>query len=102
MPVLNRLSLYVRKSAQRAHRNHWAFACCCRRAFPTVVRKPLDLDNDKPQNTIDRERTLGPFLFGLAAHSLHFMEEFVTRFQDRFPALLGLEPWSANFFVIFN
>jgi len=68
----------------------------------TVVRKPLDLDNDKPQNTIDRERTLGLFLFGLAAHSLHFMEEFVTRFQDRFPALLGLEPWSANFFVIFN
>jgi hypothetical protein len=66
----------------------------------TVVRKPLDHGND--QNTIDRERTLRLFLIGLAAQSLHFMEEFVARFQDRFPALLGLEPWSANFFVIFN
>jgi Protein of unknown function with HXXEE motif len=30
------------------------------------------------------------------------MEEFVTRFQDRFPALLGLPAWSQNFFVVFN
>ncbi len=66
----------------------------------TVVRKPLDHDSE--QDTIGRERAVSLLLFGLAAQSLHFMEEFVTRFQDRFPALFGLEPWSANFFVIFN
>jgi hypothetical protein len=33
---------------------------------------------------------------------LHFIEEFVTRFPDRFPALLGLPAWSENFFVVFN
>jgi hypothetical protein len=30
------------------------------------------------------------------------MEEFVTRFADRFPALLGLPVWPEDFFVIFN
>ena len=30
---------------------------------------------------------------------MHFMDEFVARFQDRFPALLGLPAWSVNFFV---
>jgi len=43
-----------------------------------------------------------PLLIGLAAQCMHFMEEFVTRFQDRFPTLLGLRAWSLNFFVVFN
>ena len=42
------------------------------------------------------------FLIGLAAQSLHFMEEDVTGFAYRFPALLGLTPWPQNFFVVFN
>ena len=39
---------------------------------------------------------------GLAAQCLHFLEEFVTHFSDRFPSLLGLPAWSDTFFVVFN
>jgi hypothetical protein len=42
------------------------------------------------------------FLIGLAGQCLHFMEEFVTRFQERFTALLSLPAWSDDFFVVFN
>jgi len=62
----------------------------------TIVRRPVDSD------LAGRERTARLFLIGLAAQCLHFMEEFVTRFQDRFPALLGLPAWPENFFVAFN
>jgi hypothetical protein len=61
----------------------------------TALRKPVD-------DAAARERAVRLFLIGLAAQSLHFMEEFVTRFQDRFPALLSLPAWSNNFYVIFN
>jgi hypothetical protein len=64
--------------------------------FLTIVRGPVNGD------LAIRERTARLFLVGLAAQCLHFMEEFVTRFQDRFPALLGLPAWSQNFFVVFN
>jgi hypothetical protein len=61
----------------------------------TVTRKPVaDLGQ--------REKATRLFLIGLSAQCLHFMEEFVTGFQDRFPALLGLPAWSRNFFVAFN
>ena len=59
----------------------------------TILRKP---------QTAGREQTVRVFLLGLAVQSLHFMEEFVTHFEDRFPALLGLSAWSVNFFVAFN
>jgi len=49
-----------------------------------------------------RERTAAIFLLGLAVQSLHFMEEFVTGFEQRFPALLDLPAWSERFFVAFN
>ena len=62
----------------------------------TILRRPVEGD------LIGRERTARIFLLGLAAQCLHFMEEFVTRFQERFPALLGLPAWSENFFVVFN
>jgi Protein of unknown function with HXXEE motif len=62
----------------------------------TILRRPVDGD------LAGRERTARLFLIGLAAQCLHFMEEFVTRFQDRFPALLGLPAWPENFFVVFN
>ena len=61
-----------------------------------ILRRPVDGD------LVGRERTARLFLIGLAAQCLHFMEEFVTRFQDRFPALLGLPAWSEIFFVVFN
>ena len=62
----------------------------------TILRRPVDGDR------VGRERTVRLFLIGLAAQCMHFMEEFVTRFQDRFPTLLGLPAWSQNFFVVFN
>jgi hypothetical protein len=62
----------------------------------TILRRPLDGD------LVGRERTARLFLIALAAQCMHFMEEFVTRFQDRFPKLLGLPAWSENFFVVFN
>lgn len=62
----------------------------------TILRRPVDGDQ------VGRERTARLFLIGLAAQCMHFMEEFVTRFQDRFPTLLGLSAWSQNFFVVFN
>jgi hypothetical protein len=62
----------------------------------TILRRPVDGDRER------REQIIRIFLIGLAAQCLHFMEEFVTRFQDRFPALLGLPAWPENFFVVFN
>ncbi len=62
----------------------------------TILRRPADGDLG------GRERTVRLFLIGLAAQCLHFMEEFASRFQDRFPALLGLPAWPENFFVVFN
>ena len=62
----------------------------------TVLRRPVDGD------LASRERTARLFLLGLAVQCMHFMEEFLTHFQDRFPALLGLPPWSERFFVAFN
>ncbi len=38
----------------------------------------------------------------LVSQSAHFAEELVTGFPQRFPALLGLAPWSTRFFVSFN
>ena len=49
-----------------------------------------------------RDRVIAIFLIGIAAQSMHFMEEFATEFYVRWPELLGLSPWSAQFFVIFN
>src|SRR5215470_18025457 len=61
----------------------------------SIVRRPLG-------DLVVRQRTARLFLIGLAAQCLHFMEELVTRFQDRFPTLLGLPAWSERFFVVFN
>jgi hypothetical protein len=62
----------------------------------TLLRDPAN--SDRPA----RERAVGLFLIGLALQCLHFAEEFATRFHERFPSLLGLRPWSPEFFVAFN
>jgi hypothetical protein len=62
----------------------------------TILRRPRGVD------VAGREGTSRLFLLGLTAQSLHFMEEFVTHFPDRFPPLLGLPAWSDSFFVVFN
>ncbi len=61
----------------------------------TVVRLP------RP-DTAARDRVVSLFLVGIAAQSIHFLEEFATGFYVRWPEVLGLSPWSAQFFVIFN
>jgi hypothetical protein len=62
----------------------------------TLLRKPPSSD------PVACNRVLQIFLLGLAAQCLHFAEEFLTRLESRFPVLLGLPPWSENFFVVFN
>jgi len=62
----------------------------------TLLRRPVDGD------LAGREQTARLFLLGLAVQCMHFLEEFITHFQERFPALLDLPPWSEGFFVAFN
>jgi hypothetical protein len=33
---------------------------------------------------------------------VHFAEEYLTRFHERFPRMLGIAQWSDEFFVTFN
>ena len=42
------------------------------------------------------------YLFCIACQCLHFLEEMLTGFHHRFPAFLGLAPWSIDFFVTLN
>ncbi len=49
-----------------------------------------------------RDRLLRLFLLGVAVQCLHVIEEFVTGFHVCWPELLGLVPWSGEFFVAFN
>jgi hypothetical protein len=62
----------------------------------TVFRVPVDARAD------ERRRTTMLFVAGVALQTLHFAEEYSTRFFERFPPVLGEPPWSASFFVIFN
>ena len=62
----------------------------------TMLRRPVGGD------LAGREQTARLFLLGLAVQCLHFLEEFITHFENRFPALLGLPPWPESFFVGFN
>jgi hypothetical protein len=39
---------------------------------------------------------------GIAVQTAHALEERLTDFPERFPALLGLDPWPAGFFETFN
>ena len=39
---------------------------------------------------------------GVGLHALHFFEELLTGFHVKFPELLGLTPWTSEFFVVFN
>lgn len=62
----------------------------------TVARRPAGPD-------VLATARIGPwFVGGITVQMAHFAEELVTGFHLRFPALLGLEPWPARFFVNFN
>ena len=41
-------------------------------------------------------------LLGVLLHVCHFGEEYWTQYYIRFPEFLGLRPWSATFFAVFN
>ena len=49
-----------------------------------------------------RTRAAWIALVAVAVQSVHFVEEWVTGFNRRFPELLGLHPWSAELWVSFN
>lgn len=53
-------------------------------------------------DTTGRQQARRFFLFALALQCIHFLEEFVTGFDVELPQLLGLAPWPADFFVVFN
>lgn len=61
-----------------------------------VLRVPVAARAD------DRRRTTILFVAGVLLQGLHFAEEYSTHFFERFPPVVGLSPWSARFFVIFN
>jgi len=46
-------------------------------------------------------RILSLYLAGIAVQCLHFYEEYLTGFQNRFPMIFGYE-WSDHLFVGFN
>jgi hypothetical protein len=62
----------------------------------TLLRRP------RWDDSRSRQQVQATLLLGLAAQCLHFLEEFLTHFPQRFPALLGLAPWSDAFFAAFN
>ena len=49
----------------------------------------------------DAAAVLPLYLVGIAVQCLHFGEEYLTGFQQQFPALLGYQ-WSGGLFVWFN
>ena len=49
-----------------------------------------------------RDRLLVPYFGAIALQVLHFAEEFITGFHERFPALYGAAPYPATTFVTFN
>lgn len=57
---------------------------------------------EHPQASDYRDRLIELTLLGIAAQCLHFTEEFITGFHVRAPRVLGLAPWSSEFFVTFN
>lgn len=48
------------------------------------------------------ERLNELYLLGLACQLLHFAEEYLTHFDQRFPVLFGGEPYPRDIFVVFN
>ena len=60
-------------------------------------RRVLPVDAAKER--ISASKVLG---IATAIQSAHFVEELVTGFHARFPALVGLDPMPLSFFVSFN
>lgn len=48
------------------------------------------------------EPTLALYLVAVALQALHVLEEFRTGFHRTYPPLIGLKPWSDEFFITLN
>jgi hypothetical protein len=64
--------------------------------YLTLTRKPVSADLPA------RRGLVGLGALAVATQAAHFAEEWATTFYERFPVLLGLEPWSAALWVWFN
>jgi hypothetical protein len=62
----------------------------------TMSRAPVRLDR------IALKSTRALVVTCVILQGAHFLEEYATRFYQRFPARFSLTPWSATFFVAFN
>ena len=51
---------------------------------------------------VEKSSVIHVYLFGLAIQCLHFLEEYLTGFQRKYPQTLGMAPWSDQFFVSLN
>lgn len=49
-----------------------------------------------------RDALLRLLLLAIALQCMHFAEEFLTGFAEKFPALVDLPAWPSGFFVTFN
>ena len=62
----------------------------------TVTRGP------GPAGGAERRRLMGWFAVAIAVQCVHFAEEWLADFHLRYPALLGLRPWSIELWAGFN
>lgn len=62
----------------------------------TLARRPVDAGR------ANRRQATSLVVVLLALQSLHAAEEYATGFSEQFPAVLGLAPWPAAFFLVFN
>ena len=62
----------------------------------TIVRS---VDNT---DAIARDKVARLLMIGISVQCIHTVEEFITGFHEQFPQMLGLQAWSAEFFVTFN
>ena len=62
----------------------------------TVTRDPGSRDGAA------RRRVTGCFAAAIGVQCVHFAEEWAAGFHQRYPALLGLQPWSIELWAGFN
>jgi hypothetical protein len=56
----------------------------------------------RPPTAAALRAACGAALATLVMQALHFSEEYATEFYRLFPERLGLAPWTATFFLVFN
>jgi hypothetical protein len=68
-----------------------------------IVAVGFTLARDPARSTrVQRQGLVRLLLIAVAVQAAHFIEEYLTGFEQRFPERLGLDPWPPAFFVTFN